>query len=137
MSEQGKPLPQITPLSKPFYDAARKHKFLIQRCKDCSEYVFYPKHFCPYCLSENLDWVESSGKGKIYSYTVCRSNVPAEFAPSLPYVVAIVELEEGVWTLTNIVDCNPDDVKCDQPVEVTFEDVTDDIAIPKFRPRAA
>jgi len=137
MSEYTKPLPQITPLSKPFYDAARKHKLIIQRCKDCSQYVFYPKYFCPHCLSDKLDWVESSGKGKVYSFTVCRSNVPGEFAASLPYVVAIVELEEGVWMLSNIVDCNPDDVKCEQPVEVTFEDATDDIAIPMFRLRAA
>ena len=78
MSEYTKPLPQITPLSKPFYDAARKHKLIIQRCKDCSQYVFYPKHFCPYCLSDKLDWVESSGKGKIYSFTVCRSKILVE-----------------------------------------------------------
>jgi len=137
MAEYKKPLPQITPLSEPFYKAAREHKLLIQKCKDCSKYVFYPKHFCPHCLSDNLEWVQSSGKGKVYSYTVCRSNVPANFAADLPYSVAIVELDEGVWMLTNIVDCNVDDVKCDMPVEVAFEDITDTIALPKFKPRAA
>jgi len=137
MAEYNKPLPQITPLSEPFYKAAREHKLLVQRCKDCSQYVFYPKKFCPHCLSDNLEWVQSSGKGKVYSYTICRSNVPAAFVGDVPYVVAIVELSEGLWMLTNIVGCNPDDVKCDMPVEVAFEDVTDTIALPKFKLVAA
>lgn len=129
-----KPLPRITPLSKQFYKGAREHKLKVQRCKDCDKVIFYPKHLCPNCLSSNLEWVESRGKGKIYSYTVCMSGVPPWFEADLPYILAIVELEEKVRMLTRIVDCKPEGVKCDLDVEVTFQDLTDDIALPMFRP---
>ena len=134
MSEYKKPLPIITPASKPFWDAAKQHKFLIQRCKDCGQNVFYPKKICPHCLSSNLEWFESSGRGKLYSYSVCLSNVAPGFQDDVPYVVGVVDLEEGVRTLTNVVDCNPEDLKCDMEVEVVFRDVTEDVSLPMFRP---
>ena len=134
MAEYKKPLPVLTPLSETFYKAAREHRLMLQRCQDCGKYVFYPRKYCPHCLSDKLDWVQSSGKGKVYSYSVCLSNVPAEFTEDVPYVVAIVELEEGEWMLTNIIGCKPEDVRCEMPVEVVFEDVADNIALLKFRP---
>lgn len=79
-------------------------------------------------------WIESRGKGKLYSYTVCVSNVSEAFEADLPYVVGVVDLEESVRLLTNIVDCKPEDVKCDMDVEVVFRDITEEFTLPMFKP---
>lgn len=135
MSEYKKPLPIITSqVVKEFYDATKKHKLLVQHCNDCGKNIFYPKTFCPYCLSEKIGWIESSGKGKLYTYTVCTSNVSEAFVPDLPYIVGVVDLKEGARLLTNIVDCRPEEVKCDMDVEVIFRDVTEEFSLPVFRP---
>lgn len=136
MSEYRKPLPKIAnQVAKDFYEGTKKHKLLVQHCNDCGKNIFYPKVFCPYCFSTNLGWIESSGKGKLYSYTVCMSNVSEVFEPDLPYVVGVVDLEEDVRLLTNIVDCKHEDVKCDMYVEVVFRDVTEEFTLPMFKPR--
>ena len=134
MNDFKHPLPLITPVSKPFYKAAREHKLLIQRCQDCNRNIFYPKSVCPYCLSSNLEWFESSGKGKVYSHTTSMSSIPEAFQGAEPYTIVVVDLEEGVRMLSWIVDCEPEDVRCDMAVEVTFKDLTDDIALPMFKP---
>jgi hypothetical protein len=89
---------------------------------------------CPHCFSENLEWVEASGKGTIYSYTVVMNNSPSAFINDIPYVVALIKLDEGVQMLSNIVDCDFDELKCDMPVEVTFEKLDDEFSLPNFRP---
>jgi hypothetical protein len=134
MKEYKKPLPQPTPWSKPFWDGCKRHEFLIQRCNDCKKYNFYPKLFCPHCLSLNLEWVKASGRGKVYSYTVVYSYQPTEFSEDVPYIVAVIDLQEGVRMMSNIVGCLPETVKCDMEVEVVFDDVTKEITLPKFKP---
>jgi uncharacterized OB-fold protein len=89
---------------------------------------------CPHCFSENIEWVEASGKGTIYSFTVVESNAPSPFVPDMPFVIAVVILEEGVRMLSNIVDCDLDALKCDQAVEVTFDKLNDEFTLPKFKP---
>ena len=135
MSKYSKPLPKISnQIVKEFYEGTKKHKLLVQHCNDCGRNIFYPKTFCPYCWSENIGWIDSKGKGKLYSYTVCMSNVSEVFELDLPYVVGVVDLEEGVRLLTNIVDCRPEDIKCDIDVEVVFRDVNEEFTLPMFRP---
>ena len=134
MSEYKNPLPEITPVSKPFYQAAREHKLMIQRCSDCKKNIFYPKMICPFCLSTNLEWFESRGKGKLYSFTVVDLGAPEAFQEALPYVIGVIDLEEGVRMLSWLVDCKHDDVKCDMDVEVTFKDLDEDTALPMFKP---
>jgi uncharacterized protein len=134
MKEYKKPLPQPTPWSKPFWEGCKRHEFLIQRCQNCQKAIFYPKLFCPDCLSSNLEWMKASGRGKIYSYMVVYSYQPTEFEGDLPYVVAIIDLDEGVRMMSNIIGCPPETVKCDMKVQVVFDDVTDDITLPKFKP---
>ena len=134
MSENRKPLPEMTEVSKVFWDGAKDHKLLFQCCESCGNNIFYPKKMCPSCFSSALKWVEASGKGTIYSHTTCFSNVAPGFEKDAPYVVAVVDLEEGVRVLTNIIACNPDDLKCDMPVEVVFESINGEIELPKFRP---
>lgn len=134
MKEYKKPLPQPTPWSKPFWDGCKRRELLIQKCKDCQNPNFYPKLFCPNCLSLNLEWVKASGRGKVYSYTVVYSYQPTEFSEDVPYIVAVIDLQEGVRMMSNIVGCPPEAVKCDIEVEVVFDDVTEEITLPKFKP---
>ena len=129
-----KPLPFVYPENKPFFDGLKKHEMHIQRCKDCHDFYFYPRTQCPYCLSENTEWVKVSGKGKVYSFTICvRPGNPA-FAADTPYNVSIIELDEGVRMMSQVVECKNEDIKCDMPVEVVYKDVTPEISMPYFRP---
>ncbi len=134
MDTPKKPVPIVNPWARPFWDAAKEKRLVIQRCKDCDRYIFYPRIACPNCFSDNMEWVEASGKGTIYSFTVVQNNAPSAFIGEMPYVVAIIKLEEGVQMLSNVVECDPDNLHCDMPVEVTFERLTDDFTLPKFRP---
>jgi uncharacterized OB-fold protein len=128
-----KPVPVVNPWAKPFGEAAREDKLVIQHCKDCGANIFYPRIACPNCFSDNIEWIKASGKGTVYTYTVVESNPPSAFIADLPYVIAVVKLEEGVRMLSNIVGCKPDDVRCDMPVEVVFETLNDEFKLPKFR----
>ena len=98
---------------------------------------YYPRGFCLHDLTADFDWLRCSGKGTVYTFTVTHQNQSAGFRENLPYVMAYVELEEGVRMLTNIVDCDPEQVRIGMPVEVTFEDLTDEVSVPLFRPAAA
>ena len=97
-------------------------------------YVFIPEPFCTECQSEELEWVESSGRGVVYSMTTVYRPQRPEF--EVPYTVAIVELEEGWHMLTNLVDCPPEEIRVGLPVEVTFRRMSDEVTLPLFRPRA-
>ena len=134
MDTPKKPVPIVNPWAKPFWDAAREEKLILQKCQDCDKHIFYPRIACPHCFSDKVEWVEASGKGTVYSYTVVTNNAPSAFIQDMPFVIAIVKLEEGVQMLSNIINCNPDDVECDMPVEVTFEKLDDEFTLPKFRP---
>ena len=134
MDTPQKPVPIVNPWTKPFWDAAREEKLILQKCQDCDKHIFYPRIACPHCFSDKIEWVEASGKGTVYSYTVVTNNAPSAFIQDMPFVIAIVKLEEGVQMLSNIINCNPDDVECDMPVEVTFEKLDDEFTLPKFRP---
>lgn len=129
-----KPVPVVNTWARPFWDAAREGRLLIQRCGACGEHVFYPRIACPHCAADSLEWVEASGRGAVYSYTVVENNAPSAFIPDMPYVIAVIRLEEGVQMLSNIVECDPQTVACDMPVEVCFERLDDEFTLPKFRP---
>lgn len=132
VSERPVPMPDSD--SQPFWDGAREHRLLIQRCKDCGRHQFYPRIFCQGCLSDSLAWVDSQGMGHVYTYTVARVPASPAFAAEVPYVVAMVQLPEGVRLVTNIVDCSPEDVHIGMPVEVTFREVSGSCTLPVFRP---
>ena len=101
-----------------------------------NEYQFYPRGICANCWSENIRWVASSGKGTVWTFTVTYQNRTTGFDQG-PYVLALVELEEGVRMFTNIVECEPREVTIGMPVEVTFVRATDQISVPYFKPVAA
>ena len=136
MTNYNKPLPRITSLTKEFWEGCKRHELLIQRCKDCGTYHHYPRSMCPDCGSWNAEWAKVSGRGKVYTYIVAVQPFHPAFSGDVPYAVAIVELEEGVRMVSNIMDCGPDDIYIGMPVEVVYDDVTDDMTLPRFRKAA-
>ena len=131
-----KPVPVASPESAVFWKAAKEHRLLIPRCHSCQKFWFPPSRLCPHCLSDNTGWEAVSGRGKIYSFVVFHRVYHPAFAGEVPYVVAIVELAEGPRMLTNIVGVPIDQVRCNMPVEVVFDDVSSEVAVPKFTPRS-
>jgi uncharacterized OB-fold protein len=128
-------VPVPTPETMPYWEGTKKRELRIQRCRDCEQYYFYPRPLCPRCLSRNVEWITVSGRGRLHTFTVnyrARRGSPFDG----PYVIAIVELDEGPRVMSNLVEIDPDPTKlcCDMPVEVVFHDLSDEITIPRFRP---
>jgi uncharacterized OB-fold protein len=126
------PAPVPTELSRPFWDAAREGRLVLQKCGNCGAFRWTPQILCNVCLSEDTRWTQVSGRGTLYSYTVVhRPPLPAFQAP---YVVAVVRLDEGPLMLTNIVDADPADLALEMPVEVVFQPLNAEITAYRFRP---
>ncbi|MFQ5872710.1 MAG: Zn-ribbon domain-containing OB-fold protein [Dehalococcoidia bacterium] len=135
MSEYRKPVPVVDEVSRPFWRGTKRREILLQKCRDCENLIYYPRPLCTKCFGSNFEWTRCSGYGTVYNYTVTYQSVISGFDEDLPYVFAIVELEEGVRVSSNIVGCSPEDVKIGMPVEVAFEEISEEVALPKFRPR--
>ena len=135
MATRGMQIPTPTSETAPYWEGCRQHQLRIQCCTSCHQYQFFPRIYCSKCFSENVEWVNASGRAKLLSFTIVRRPVSPAFADQVPYVVALVTLEEGPQMMTNIVGCAPEDVTIGMPLEVTFEDWSQTISIPKFRPR--
>jgi hypothetical protein len=130
------PAPVPSPETEVFWDATAEGRLLLPRCRACGYTIWYPRAMCPSCASTDIEWVDASGRGFVYSFTVVRRGEGA-YRESTPYVLAYVELEEGPRMLTNVVDCAPDGVRIGQPVEVAFHDTGEGHALPRFRPARA
>ena len=130
-----KPVPVATPESDFFWDKTRKHELWIQKCVDCDTAFFYPRMICPDCLEDKIEWFKTSGKGFLYTYMINHSPPPG-FEDEAPYAIAIVQLDEGPRMMTNIVgiENTPENLVLDMPLEVVFEDIVDDMSLPKWRP---
>ncbi len=131
------PLPIPDPVTRPFWDSLRAHAIQLQRCAACGRFIYYPRPVCPSCLSDDLGWTPVSGRGLVHAFTIPHRHPDRAFAARAPYVVALVELEEGARMLSNLVDVAPDpaDVRVGMPVEIVYDDVTEEITLPRFRPR--
>jgi uncharacterized OB-fold protein len=129
-----KPLPHIDEESRPWWEALQRHELYIQKCIKCGDVRYYPRALCTNCMSSQVQWLKCSGRGKVYTFTATYQNQAPGFRESLPYIMAYVELDEGVKMLTNLVDCQPEQVKIGMPVEVVYEDVTPEVTLAKFRP---
>ena len=128
-----RPKPRPTELSTPFWDAAKRRELQIQRCTSCGKHVFYPRYSCPHCGARELNWVRASGRATVYSYTVARRPTHAAFAARVPYVIAIVELEEGPRMMGNVTGVDPDDMQIGTPVEIYFVQADEGVAVPLWR----
>ncbi|MPZ23459.1 MAG: hypothetical protein GEU28_07925 [Dehalococcoidia bacterium] len=130
-----KPLPSIDAVSAGFWSAAREGRFVLYRCDDCGR-NYYPATLCTQCSSNrpSMRWVDASGKGRLFSWIVMHRLYHPAFETDIPYNIAIVELDEGPFYMTNLVDCSDQELYSGMPLEVTFERATDDISLPHFRP---
>ena len=135
MAAASKPLPKPTPDTQPFWDGVKRHQLLLPKCKACGQLHYFPRPFCPHCFSWDLEWVRCSGKGKLYSYVINHRPAPG-FEEEAPYVIAVVELDEGPRMLSNLIDIEPtpEAVQVDMPVEILFQDVNEELSMFKFRP---
>ena len=131
-----KPLPRPAnpDLTKPFWEAAKRHELVMPRCKKCDHFFFYPREECPRCLSRDHEWSRVTGKGRLHSYTIIRQPANAVFREDGPHVYALVQLDEGPRMVTNIVECEFDDLQVDMPVEAVYDDVTPEWTLVKFKP---
>ena len=122
-------------VSGPFWEACREGRLVVQRCRGCGAFQYPPLEVCGSCQSAALDWAESSGRGTIHSATTVRRPRDAEW--TVPYVVAIVRMEEGWHIVSNVVDCDPGEVTVGRPVEVIFRARGPERTLPLFRPASA
>ncbi len=130
-----RPIPPSSPLTEPYWEAARRGELSLQRCEGCDVRIFPPRAHCPECGGDALRWAPVSGRGTLYSYTVAHRPPHPAFADQLPLVVAIVELEEGPRMVTNLVDCDPSELEVGGAVVARFETIDDsDVALPVFSP---
>lgn len=126
------PAPIPSPLSRPFWEAARRGELALQRCRDCGRFRWTPQYLCRHCHSQHYDWVATSGRGAVYSYTVVHRAPLPDF--QAPYALAVVELEEGPLMLTNILDCPFEELRIGMRVEVALRPLDAEITLYPFRP---
>ncbi len=129
-----RPLPQPDPATAPYWQAARQHRLSLPRCLACERVHFYPRALCPHCGGGDFTWISASGGGSINSFTVVRRAPSPAFESQVPYIVAIVALDEGPHLMTNIVECDPDRVRIGDRVSVRFLDVDNETTLPVFAP---
>jgi len=129
------PLPDID--SQGFWDGCKAHELRILRCNGCGTYIHHPAPICHQCNAMDTRWETVSGLGTVFTYIVVHAaNLPG-FAEHVPYVTAWIELAEqkGLKLISNVVDCDPSDVHVGMPVQVVFEDATEEFSLPRFRPK--
>lgn len=133
MAEYIKPLPVIEKWNASYWEAAKRHEFVGQRCRACGYLHLPPGPVCTNCLSPDQDWVPLSGQGTIYSYGVYYQLWHPGFTDDVPYNVALIHLAEGPQIISQVIGCKNEDLGCGLAVEVVFADVTAEITLPKFR----
>jgi uncharacterized OB-fold protein len=137
MTEYKKPIPSITPDMRPFFEAAQRHELVVQRCRRCRTHRFPAREICSSCLSRDAEWVKVSGEGEVFSYNVMHQVYHPGFASEVPYAVVVVKLQEGAKMNSNLLGITPHAIKIGMPVKVVFEDISDEVTLPKFVPREA
>lgn len=129
-----KPVPDYSEVTEPYWRAAAEGRFTLPRCNACERVQYPPRRWCPHCWSNDLSWTEVSGRAHVLTFTVVHQ--PPSEGFDTPYVLAVVQLEEGPQMMCNIVDIAPGDVTIGMAVTVTFEP-RGDIALPQFRRASA
>jgi len=131
-----KPVPVPQGESDHYWDKAKEHELWLRQCNDCGDAYFYPRDISPCCFSKNTSWIQASGKATLFTYSIVHRPPHPGFREVAPYVTAVVELEEGPKMPTNIVidDPTPENLQIDMALEVVYDDITDSITLPKFKP---
>ena len=133
MPEIKKQLPAVTSLNKPFWEAARRHELVAYGCSNCG--TFYSGVTdCIVCDNPHMEWVKVGGRGQVFTFCVFRQSFHPAWQDDIPYNVAYVKLDEGPLLISNIVDCPDEDIYVGMPVTVVFDDITENITLPMFKP---
>lgn len=132
--ELDKPLPQPTPVSRPFWDGLKEGKVRIQHCAECGAWVFYPRSRCHRCLSERLEWRTVSGAGSLYTFTIARQPTSPHFVDEVPQLLAVVELDEGVRLTSTLVNVAEQDIRIGMRLAPVFDAVDDQVTLLRFEP---
>jgi uncharacterized OB-fold protein len=134
-----KPIPMVTPESERFWQGCKQHELWLRYCNACAKAYYYPRDICPVCGSRDVTWKQATGRGTVYTFAIVQRAPTPAFAEDAPFVTAIIELEEGPRMLSIITGVEPEPSKLSvgMPLEVTFEDITEEISLPKFQPRAS
>jgi uncharacterized OB-fold protein len=127
-------VPDPSEISQPFWDATRERRLVLQRCDACASLVWYPRAFCPGCLSEDLHWVEVSGLGTVYAVSVHHRAPAPELKAMVPYALALVDLDDGARLMTDVVGCDAGEVHVGQRVRATWEPLEDGRHLLLFEP---
>lgn len=130
------PVPVMDRVSEPYWRAAAERRLVLCACTRCGTPMFYPRIACPSCGSDRLEWREATGAGTLYAFSVVHRAPDQAFRARVPYVIGLVDLDEGPRMMTNIVDCPVEAVRIGMRVAVCFEARTDQITLPQFRPAA-
>jgi uncharacterized OB-fold protein len=126
--------PPVSPGTEPFWDATRRHALVLPWCTACERAMWYPREVCPACLESNIEWRPAAGIGTVYATTVNHLPGPGRDASDVPYVVALIDLSEGVRMMSNVVNCAPDEVVVGMPVQITWMAMSDGRNLPQFEP---
>jgi uncharacterized OB-fold protein len=129
-------VPGMTELTAPYWDAAREGRLVVQHCRGCDAVWHPPLPRCPHCHGADLDWATASGRGAVHTYTIVDHPTHVALNDAVPYVVAMIELEEGPRLIANVRECAPEDVRVGMPVRVVFERVDAETVLPQFVPDA-
>jgi len=130
------PTPIVNPDSQAYWDGARQDRLMIRKCKACGELHFMPRYLCPSCWSTELEWIEASGNGEVHSFTVIRRPSLPAFAERVPYVVALIDLDEGPRMLANILGEDALQTRIGDRVAVCFEERGEGAKVPQFKRRS-
>lgn len=133
-AEMAKPMPKPSKWSQPFWDNAKEGRLTLKRCTSCGHIDQPPYLYCTNCHSDAAEWIEATGKGTLVAYAINEYMVPFPFWDDMPYVLAMIDLEEGVRMISNIVECDHDALENGMALEVVFDKVSDDFTLPKWRP---
>ena len=132
-SQLPSPAPAVVPETEPFWTATAEGRLVLPKCADCATIIWYPKGICPECGSLDIGWIEASGEGEVYTFTVSRRGEGA-YREAVPFVLAYVALDEGPRVMTNIVGCDPESVRIGLRVRAVFHDTGQGNALVRFTP---
>jgi uncharacterized OB-fold protein len=127
-------LPTPDEFTQPWWDAAAEGRLVISRCATCGEAHYYPRPFCPRCGGDEVSWEDASGRSTLYTWSIVHQNDLPPFNEKVPYVAAVVDLDEGPRMMTNVVGCEFDELRVGMALQVEFEDIGEGFHIPVFRP---
>lgn len=128
-----KPLPVMTPESRPYWEGLKAHRLVLQRCADCKTPRHYPRPMCDACFSLEHEWFDASGQGQVHSWMVSHHAFHRGFELETPYVLLTVDLAEGVRMVAPLVENDASRLSLGLPVVLEYEDVSDEITTPRFR----